>query len=182
MPPAKMMGDGRKAKDPKKTLLRLLSYMKPYTLNLIVVMICVVVTAFAQTRGSENIGTLVDDYILPMVASGSTDFAPLVRYLVKIAAIFACGMVAAFLILLGSGLMGGNANLSIAQGAYYLFAACPIAFGGWFSALKQAEVATAGISVLAKRPEAVGKAVISASFVELYAILALLISLMLILG
>ena len=92
------------------------------------------------------------------------------------------GMVAAFLILLGSGLMGGNANLSIAQGAYYLFAACPIAFGGWFSALKQAEVATAGISVLAKRPEAVGKAVISASFVELYAILALLISLMLILG
>ena len=44
-----------------------------------------------------------------------------------------------------------------------------------------AEVATAGIAVLAKRPDAVGKAVISASFVELYAILALLISLLLIL-
>ena len=28
MPPAKMRGDGRKAKDPKKTLLRLLSYLK----------------------------------------------------------------------------------------------------------------------------------------------------------
>lgn len=91
------------------------------------------------------------------------------------------GMVAAFLIMIGSGIMGGTAALTTAEGGYYLFAACPIAFGGWFSALKQAEVATAGISVLAKKPEAVGKAVISASFVELYAILALLISLLLIL-
>ena len=97
MPPVRMRGDGRKAKDPKKTLLRLLSYMKPYTLNLIVVMICVVITAFAQTRGSENIGSLVDNYILPMVESGSADFTPLVKYLIGIAAIFSCGMIAAFL-------------------------------------------------------------------------------------
>ena len=97
MPPAKMMGDGRKAKDPKKTFFRLLRYMKPYMLNLIVVMICVVVTAFAQTRGSENIGHLVDDYILPMVESGSTDFAPVVNYLMGIAAVFACGILASFL-------------------------------------------------------------------------------------
>ena len=91
------------------------------------------------------------------------------------------GMVAAFLIMVFSGLMGGNAALTLEQGAYYLFASLPIAFGGWFSAIKQGEVAAAGVSVLAKKPEAVGKAVISASFVELYAILALLISLLLIL-
>ncbi len=91
------------------------------------------------------------------------------------------GLVAAFMILVNSGIMGGTADLTVAEGAYYLFAACPIAFGGLYSAIKQAEVATAGISVLAKRPDAVGKAVISASFVELYAILALLISLLLIL-
>ena len=97
MPPVKMRGDGRKAKNPKQTLLRLLGYMKPYTLNLVVVMVCVVVTAFAQTRGSENIGNLVDDYILPMVASGSTDHEPLVKYLIGIAGIFGCGMVASFL-------------------------------------------------------------------------------------
>ncbi len=91
------------------------------------------------------------------------------------------GLVASFMILVQSGLMGGNAELTIAQGAYYLLAALPIAFGGLYSAIKQGEVATAGINVLAKRPEAVGKAVISASFVELYAILALLISLLMIL-
>ena len=91
------------------------------------------------------------------------------------------GMVIAFLIMVFSGIMGGTAELTVAEGAYYLFAALPIAFGGWYSALKQGEVAAAGISVLAKQPDAVGKAVISASFVELYAILALLISILLVL-
>ena len=89
------------------------------------------------------------------------------------------GMVTAFLIMIFGNVMG--AELSTADGAYYLFAAMPIAFGGLYSAIRQGEVAAAGISVLAKRPDAVGKAVISASFVELYAILGLLISLLLIL-
>ena len=97
MPPVRMRGDGRKAKDPKKTLIRLLGYMRKYTLNLVIVLICIVVSAFAQTKGSENIGNLVDDFILPMVASGSTDFGPLVEYLIGIACIFGCGMVASFL-------------------------------------------------------------------------------------
>jgi len=97
MPPVRFSKDGRKAKDPKKTLLRLLSYMKNYIPNLLVVMVCIVVSAIASTRGSENIGNLVDNYILPMVASGSTDFAPLAKYLVSIGLIFAAGMVASFL-------------------------------------------------------------------------------------
>ena len=97
MPPVKFSKDGRKAKDPKKTLLRLISYMKHYIPHLLAVMVCIIITAIAQTRGSENIGNLVDDYILPMVASGSTDFAPLVKYLTGIAGIFAAGMIASFL-------------------------------------------------------------------------------------
>ena len=97
MPPVRFSKDGRKAKNPKKTLLRLLSYMKSYLPNLLAVMVCIVISAIASTRGSENIGNLVDDYILPMVASGSTDFAPLAKYLVGIALIFAAGMIAAFL-------------------------------------------------------------------------------------
>ena len=97
MPPVRMRGDGRKAKNPKKTLLRLLGYMKKYIPTLLLVLVCIIVTAVAQTRGSENIGRLVDDYILPMVASGSTDFSPLVKYLISIGCIFAAGMVASFL-------------------------------------------------------------------------------------
>ena len=92
-----MRGDGRKAKNPRKTLLRMLSYMKKHIPILVLVLLCIIAAAIAQTRGSENIGTLVDDYILPMVASGSTDFAPLIKYLISIACIFVMGMVASFL-------------------------------------------------------------------------------------
>ena len=97
MPPMKFSKDGRKAKDPKKTLLRLLGYMKHYIPNLLAVLVCIVVAAIASTKGSENIGNLVDNYILPMVASGSTDFAPLTEYLIRIGIVFAAGMVATFL-------------------------------------------------------------------------------------
>jgi len=97
MPPVRMRGDGRKAKNPKKTLLRLLGYMKQHIPTLILVGVCIVVSAFASTTGSENIGKLVDDYITPMVQSGSTDFGPLLEYLVGIGLIFAAGIAAGFL-------------------------------------------------------------------------------------
>ena len=97
MPPVKFSKDGRKAKNPKKTLLRLLSYMKNYIPTLLAVLVCIVISAIATTRGSENIGKLVDDFILPMVATGSTDFAPLASYLLGIGVIFAAGMIASFL-------------------------------------------------------------------------------------
>ena len=97
MPPVKMRGDGRKAKDPKKTLLRLLSYMKRYTPTLLFVMVCIILTSVAQAQGSRALGPLVDDYILPMVASGSTDFTPLLRYLGKVACILCLGILGSFL-------------------------------------------------------------------------------------
>ena len=51
MPPVKMRGDGRMAKDPKKTLLRLLSYLKPHTPVLCIVLLCIFLTAFASITG-----------------------------------------------------------------------------------------------------------------------------------
>lgn len=97
MPPVKMRGDGRKAKNPKKTLLRLLSYMKRYTPTLLFVMVCIILTSVAQAQGSRALGPLVDDYILPMVASGSTDFTPLLRYLGKVTCILCLGILGSFL-------------------------------------------------------------------------------------
>ncbi|MBO5170005.1 MAG: ABC transporter ATP-binding protein [Oscillospiraceae bacterium] len=97
MPPVKMRGDGRKAKNPQKTLLRLLSYMKQYTPTLVIVMVCIILTSVAQAQGSRALGPLVDDYILPMVASGSTDFTPLLRYLGKVACILCLGILGSFL-------------------------------------------------------------------------------------
>ena len=96
MPPVRMRGDGRMAKNPKNTLLRLLSYLKHYSGTLIVVMLCIFMAAFAQTTGSTALGKLVDDYILPMLGSGSTDFDPIFKFLIQIACIFVLGMVASF--------------------------------------------------------------------------------------
>ena len=96
MPPARMRGDGRKAKDPKKTLFRLLSYLKHYKITLFLVVLCIVAAAFATTQSSTALGKLVDQYILPMVATGSTDFAPLAQFLMKLVVIFLVGIAANF--------------------------------------------------------------------------------------
>ena len=97
MPPVRMRGDGRKASNPKKTLLRLLSYLKKYTPTLVLVLVCILLASVAQAQGSRALGPLVDDYILPMVESGSTDFSPLFGYLVKLACIFGLGILGSFL-------------------------------------------------------------------------------------
>ena len=92
-----MRGDGRKASNPKKTLLRLLSYLKKYAPTLVLVLVCILLASVAQAQGSRALGPLVDDYILPMVESGSTDFSPLFGYLVKLACIFGLGILGSFL-------------------------------------------------------------------------------------
>ena len=96
MPPAKMRGDGRMAKDPKKTLLRLLSYLKNYWPTLLLVLVCIVTTAIVSIVGSTALGELVDTYILPMVANGSTDFGPLNTFVSRIAVVFVVGVLASF--------------------------------------------------------------------------------------
>ena len=97
MPPVKMRGDGRMAKNPKQTLLRLLSYMRKYLPVLVIVLVCIFLTSVAQTKGNRSLGTLVDAYILPMISSGSTDFGPIGQFLLKMAAIFAVGILSSFL-------------------------------------------------------------------------------------
>ena len=97
MPPVHMRGDGRMAKNPKQTLLRLLGYLKHYKLTILVVLLCILTTALVQAKSATMLGTLVDDYILPMVANGSTDFQPIVKFLVTMVGIFLVGMLASFL-------------------------------------------------------------------------------------
>ncbi len=71
--------------------------MKKYIPLLVFVFLCIIATSVAQAQGSRALGPLVDDYILPMVANGSTDFGPLKAYLVKLACIFGFGILGTFL-------------------------------------------------------------------------------------
>ena len=98
MPPRPMPGPGApKAKDPKKTLLRLLSYLKKYIPILILVMISILASSVAMTYGSTALGQMVDNYILPMVASGSTDFSGLIGFLMKLVGVYVIAIIATFL-------------------------------------------------------------------------------------
>ena len=97
MPPMRIPQKMPKVRDPKKSLFRLLSYLKKYLPILLIVLVCILVHAIAQITGSTALGDLVDDFILPMVANGSTDFSPLVQFIIKIACIFVLGIVASFL-------------------------------------------------------------------------------------
>ena len=92
-----MRGDGRKAKNPKQTFFRLLGYLKHYWFTLLLVGLCIVAVALTQSRSSTALGRLVDDFILPMVETGSTDFAPIWGFLVKLMLVFVAGLVGSFL-------------------------------------------------------------------------------------
>ena len=96
-PPPRMMMGGRKAKDPKKTFFRLLSYLKHYWFILLMVALCIVAVALTQSRSATALGKIVDEFILPMLENGSTDFAPLWEFLTMLACIFAAGLVGSFL-------------------------------------------------------------------------------------
>ena len=97
MPPIRMKGDGRKAKNPKKTLARLLSYLKPYTGTMILVVVCILVGSLATALSSYSLEPLINNYIKPLAGEASPDFAPLVRFLVLMGAIYALGIVSSFL-------------------------------------------------------------------------------------
>ena len=96
MPPVKMRGDGRMAKNPKQTISRLLSYMAQYKGTLAVVGVSIVFSAVAQAASSASLGALVDDYITPMLSQAVPDFAPLLRFLSMMACVYLVGLVSAF--------------------------------------------------------------------------------------
>ena len=95
--PRHFSGDGRKARNPKQTFLRLLKYLLKYKLTIAMVLLCILAAALVQSRSSVMLGTLVDDYILPMVADHSTDFQPIIKFLLSMVVIFVIGIVANFL-------------------------------------------------------------------------------------
>lgn len=91
------------------------------------------------------------------------------------------GLLVAFIIMLKIGLLGGAMTpLTVQQGLYILAAAVPIGLVGIWSAIAQGKTAAAGIMMIAKRPEELAKGMVYAAMVETYAVLALLVSFLMI--
>ena len=82
------------APNPTKTLKRTLGYMlKNYKFQFLLVVICIMITAFATLEGSLFMQSLNDDYIVPMTKAETPDFVPLMQALTKLAGIFAVGVI-----------------------------------------------------------------------------------------
>ena len=87
------------------------------------------------------------------------------------------GLLIAVFVFLQIGVLGGDSTqVTFVQGLLYFIACLPMGIVGLWSALKQARASVAGIGIIAKRPDQMGKAMTFASMVETYALLALLAS------
>ncbi len=92
------------------------------------------------------------------------------------------GFVVGFLILLWSGIFGGGEPLTVARGWWFLFAGMPIGFSGLISGIYQGKVCATGIGLTVKDKAHVAKGMTLAAFVEFYAILGLLASVLVLLN
>ncbi|MBR4131516.1 MAG: V-type ATP synthase subunit K [Oscillospiraceae bacterium] len=89
------------------------------------------------------------------------------------------GLLIAFIALSNIGVLGGQVrSLTTGEGLSFLMACLPMAFVGLMSAIMQGKTSVASIGIVAKKPEAFGKAMILPAMVETYAILALLVSIL----
>ena len=92
------MAGGRRSKNPKKTLARLLRYIKNgYAVQFGVVLVCILFSAVAGVAGSMFLQTLIDDYIAPLLLEAAPVFSGLARVLLQMALIYAVGIASTFL-------------------------------------------------------------------------------------
>ena len=86
------------------------------------------------------------------------------------------GFIIAFLILSKAGLLGASVSLTTGQGFQLLASGLAIGITGYVSGVYQGKAAAAGVGVVAKNADDLGKAITLAAIVETYALLGLLIS------
>jgi V/A-type H+-transporting ATPase subunit K len=70
--------------------------------------------------------------------------------------------------------------LTISQGAYLFIAGLPVGIVGYISAVYQGKVSVSGINMLAKKPEGLGRAIVLALMVEMFAIIGFIVSILMI--
>lgn len=78
-------------------LKRVFRYMMHYyKLPFTMVVLCILISAIANVIGATFPQTLVDDYIVPMLQTGSTDFSGLGHAMIRLICILAVGVLAAY--------------------------------------------------------------------------------------
>lgn len=92
------------------------------------------------------------------------------------------GFIISVMVLSNVGVLGGYPPKDLATGFMYFVACSAVSIGGFFSALYQGRVCAAGVNIVAKKPTESSKAIVSASLVELYALISFIISLLMVMN
>ncbi len=67
-----------------------------YRLHFVVVIVCIVISALANVRGTLFLKTLIDQYITPYIGMENPDMTPLLGALLKMAGIYAIGVLSTY--------------------------------------------------------------------------------------
>ena len=85
-------------KNKKKTAKRLLKYItKSYKKHLILVIICIILSSVASVAGSMFLGTLIDEYISPLLLEPNPVFTGLLKAIIMMGAIYLVGVISTFI-------------------------------------------------------------------------------------
>ncbi len=88
---------GPKSKNPGKTLKRLMGYiLSGYKLQFIIVIACIIISSLVGVAGNLFLGTLIDEYIIPLTKVQNPDFGPLLSMILKMAVIFYVGAISTY--------------------------------------------------------------------------------------
>lgn len=84
----------QKDQDPVKTLRRLFSYMfQQYKFYLVLVLIFILLSTYANVRGSLFLQVVIDDYVTPLLGQTNPNFSGLLKAITTMALIYGVGIV-----------------------------------------------------------------------------------------
>ena len=150
-------------------------------LGLVLAILGAVMAAFGGGVGSAKGVGIVGEAAAGLVAEDPSKFTKVLILQILPGTQGLYGFITAIVVMIRTGIFTGEvAALTTADGLAYLAACLPMAIVGYFSAIGQARVSASGVSVIAKKPEEQSKAMVLAAMVETYAVLALLVSVLLI--
>lgn len=90
-------GPKPKIKNPGKLFARLIGFIfKKYLPACIIVVICIFVSVLANVQGTMFTKNLIDDYIVPLLKTGSPDYGPLLAAMGKVAVFYGIGVISTF--------------------------------------------------------------------------------------
>ena len=86
-----------KVENPGLLFKRIMSYVfKYYGVQIIVVLLCIVLSVIANVQGTMFTRTLLDNYITPMIGNPNPDYGPLLGAMGRVACFYGVGIAAAF--------------------------------------------------------------------------------------